>query len=613
MAPETVVGVREWLLVLAVAAPWAMAALVALKVLSPRTRGTLALPMLPALAALLAVPVGTSASLPWLLLGSEWHMDAPGRPLFMTATAILALAAAQQAPASRAAQRTARYVVWWNVLAGSTLGVLVARDVPTFYAFFAGMTFSAWPLLHTTESSGPGNDALSAGDEHVATDTAAAQMEKSLPHLASRVYLTMAIAGEACMLAGLLWTSHMANSLMLYDLPPALATWWGGGWAGALLIAGFGVKSALVGLHVWMPLMYAAAPAPVAAALGGATINAGVLGMLLTLPLGRVVWPVHAGVLAVLALAGVFGAVGMAVTQRRSRAVLAYSSISQMGLITLLFAAALRETSTDLLLQAAIIAYAAHHALAKGALFLGVGARIEGALTDATGAPRRSWQRVLTVLLFVLPAAALAGAPFTSGAVAKAQLKAALTPWSSEWGWLPDALSLGAVGTTLILARFLVVEWRTPVVVEGRSQAAPIITWAVSVALVMVAALALPRLPYVASTEFAGLSYVMGQSWPVLVGAVVAAWWWRSRHDTREIPAGDILWLVAPLLRVIGRAVHRGAHALDTLVQYIVKGASPESAPHPAAATADERLRQFAPLAFALLMVGLLAVLARGV
>ena len=107
--------------------------------------------------------------------------------------------------------------------------------------------------------------------------------------------------------------------------------------------------------------------------------------------------------------AALFGVL-VGVFQEQAKTILAYSSISQMGLMTFCVGLGMAAPVLWPLCLSAILIYALHHALAKGALFLGLG------IAAASSNPiHRKW--VIAGLL--LPAAALAGLPFTSGAVAK--------------------------------------------------------------------------------------------------------------------------------------------------------------------------------------------------
>ena len=145
----------------------------------------------------------------------------------------------------------------------------------------------------------------------------------------------------------------------------------------ALLILGFGLKIGLVPLHVWMPLAYTAAPIPAAAVLSGAAVKAGVIGLIRFLPL-RAALPGWGEALAALGLFSAFYGVAVGITQHNPKTVLAYSSVSQMGLIAAVLGMGLAAGDKASALAAAF--YAAHHVLVKGALFLAVG------VVAATGA-----------------------------------------------------------------------------------------------------------------------------------------------------------------------------------------------------------------------------------
>jgi formate hydrogenlyase subunit 3/multisubunit Na+/H+ antiporter MnhD subunit len=93
----------------------------------------------------------------------------------------------------------------------------------------------------------------------------------------------------------------------------------------------------------------------------------------------------------------------------------------------------------------ALVLYAAHHALVKGALFLGLGLVERGGL--------RPW--LLAGLGFL--ALVMASAPLTSGALAKFVLKTSLP---AEAHILVLLLSVSALASTLLMARFLFLVWK---------------------------------------------------------------------------------------------------------------------------------------------------------
>ena len=74
-----------------------------------------------------------------------------------------------------------------------------------------------------------------------------------------------------------------------------------------------------------------------------------------------------------LGVAAAFYGVAVGLTQTNAKTVLAYSSISQMGLITVGVGLAFSSPGTPHAALTATLVYAMHHGFAKGALFLGVG------------------------------------------------------------------------------------------------------------------------------------------------------------------------------------------------------------------------------------------------
>ena len=194
---------------------------------------------------------------------------------------------------------------------------------------------------------------------------------------AERIVLVLMPAGVgvAIAIAVLLWRSGKPLVYGLGGLPPPLgmAALPGSPWrdaALALTIAGFGLKIALVPMHGWMPLAYTAAPIPAAAVLSGAAVKAGVIGLIRFLPFEAAL-PGWGDALVVFGFVSAFYGVAIGITQRNPKAVLAYSSISQMGVIAVVLGMGLSAADKGAALDAAF--YAAHHVLVKSALFLAIG------------------------------------------------------------------------------------------------------------------------------------------------------------------------------------------------------------------------------------------------
>ena len=179
--------------------------------------------------------------------------------------------------------------------------------------------------------------------------------------------------------------------------------------AAALVAVAALAKSAQVPLHFWLPRAMAA-PTPVSAYLhSAALVAAGVLLLGKLHPLlvrGDVLWLLT----AVGAASAVTGA-ALAFAARELKQLLAYSTISQYGYVTLLLGLGGPYGA----LGASLWVFA--HALAKSALFLAAGAVMEATggeqRLDRLGALRRSMPVVAGAA--ALAAASLAGLPLTAG------------------------------------------------------------------------------------------------------------------------------------------------------------------------------------------------------
>jgi formate hydrogenlyase subunit 3/multisubunit Na+/H+ antiporter MnhD subunit len=211
----------------------------------------------------------------------------------------------------------------------------------------------------------------------------------------------------------------------------------------ALLGLAFAIKAGLIGVHIWLPLAHPAAPVAASAVLSGTMIKAALIGWFRFLPLGEAALPEFGSLLLVIgALTALFSA-GVGLVQCEPKAVLAYSSIGKMGIMSAAIGLVAIEPSLAAATLPALALYAAHHGLTKGALFLGVGV-VKGI--------RTRW----TLTLLVIPALALAGAPFTSGAAAKELLKSTFDATSGGWtGLMLWLLLASTIVATLLMFRFL--------------------------------------------------------------------------------------------------------------------------------------------------------------
>lgn len=507
---------------------------------------------LPALALGLLAPLGSTTELPWLLLGSDFGVDSIGR-IFLLLTAILWLLAGVFAASYLGrSEAPVRFFGYHLVCYAGNLGVVLSHDIASFYLAFIVMTLAAFGLI-----------------VHEGT--------KAARH-AGLVYLVLAMIGEGLMLLGFIYAARSVSGLQL----PALGNGDIGPLASAVLVVGFGVKAGLPLVHMWLPLAHPEAPTPASAVLSGAMIKAGLLGWLRFLPLGESALPVLGSALVVAGLFAAYFAAVWGVMQIKPKAVLAYSSVSQMGFMTVPLGAALLLPQLWPQAAIAVALFAFHHAMSKGALFLGAG------MAARSESSRSGWRsNPLLVTGLLVAAAALVGLPFTSGAIAKGLLKEAVHPLAEQGSWLAAVsplLTLATAGTALLMLRFVAVALR-PQHSSGESEGgagherrgvAPgmWLAWLLSLVAVVAATLTLAAtigLPLHGVSDLSPAT-AWELAWPFLLA--LAIFFTVLRRRVPSLPAGDIL---IPLERLTFRllawlndaaaAVQRSLAALHDIVQ----------------------------------------------
>jgi multicomponent Na+:H+ antiporter subunit D len=199
----------------------------------------------------------------------------------------------------------------------------------------------------------------------------------------------------------------------------------------ALLLSGALVKAAAVPFHFWTADAEAVAPTPVCVLLSGAMVAMGVYGV------ARWWWVVFDGVVdaavmrhALLAVGAVTAVVGgvMCVAQRHIKRLLAYSTVSHVG-VFLLGVGLLDEKGL-----AAAALYVVGHACVKGALFMGTGVLLNRFETvDEHALFGRGGRLPLTTTVFLVGALGLAGLPPLGAWVGKAAVDHAGLEAGAGW------------------------------------------------------------------------------------------------------------------------------------------------------------------------------------
>ena len=272
----------------------------------------------------------------------------------------------------------------------------------------------------------------------------------------ARMALTVTGTGGLCLLAGMLLLGHIVGS---YDLDTVLAA---GDLVRAhplyltvlvLVLLGALTKSAQFPFHFWLPHAMAA-PTPVSAYLHSATmVKAGVFLMARMLPvLGGTepwFWLVGGAGVCTLLLGGY-----VAMFQDDLKGLLAYSTISHLGLITLLLG-----LNSPLAAVAAVF-HIMNHATFKASLFMAAGIiDHESGTRDIRRLSGLFRMMPITATLAMVASAAMAGVPLLNGFLSKEMFFAETVYISAnravEYG-LPIAATLAGIFSVAYSLRFTV-------------------------------------------------------------------------------------------------------------------------------------------------------------
>lgn len=249
-------------------------------------------------------------------------------------------------------------------------------------------------------------------------------------------YLLFALLGSMLYILGveLLYAAHQTMDLLQLrqSLQPGLSVWL----AAALMTAGLLVKTAIFPLHFWLPPAHGSAPAPVSAALSALVVKAGFyllarlwLDLFGPLP-GAGVVPALLGALG--ALAVLWGGV-QALRQARLKAMIAYSTVAQLGYLMIALPLAVAGGSAGGAMHAAVL-LAASHAAAKASMFMCAGSLLAAYGHDRIDAMAGFGSRLpITASAFALAALSLVGLPPTGGFVGKFALVEAAVRAGAWW------------------------------------------------------------------------------------------------------------------------------------------------------------------------------------
>jgi multicomponent K+:H+ antiporter subunit A len=274
----------------------------------------------------------------------------------------------------------------------------------------------------------------------------------------ARMALTVTATGGLCLFVGVLLIGHIVGS---YELDAVLASgdmvrehkWY----LPVLILVALGAltKSAQFPFHFWLPHAMAA-PTPVSAYLHSATmVKAGIFLLMRLWPIlsGTEEWTwIIAGAGICTMLLGSF----MAIYKHDLKGLLAYSTISHLGLITVLLG-----IGSPLAMVAAIF-HTLNHATFKASLFMAVGIiDHESGTRDIRKLRGLIHMMPFTATLAIIASAAMAGVPLLNGFLSKEMFFSETLQWGSGYGMSIVAVIYGIFSVAYSL-RFIYVFFGKP-------------------------------------------------------------------------------------------------------------------------------------------------------
>ena len=211
--------------------------------------------------------------------------------------------------------------------------------------------------------------------------------EKESVRSAGWTYLVAAHLGALPLLALFITLGGAAGSLSFDGFLAAVQS--GGVSTGVIFVlalVGFGTKAGFIPLHVWLPEAHPAAPSHVSAVMSGVMIKTGIYGIMRVLTfLGPP--PAWWGV-TLICIGLVSGVAGVlfAIAQHDLKRLLAYSSVENIGIISLglglgLLGQSLGSPLLTVLGYSGALLHVLNHSMFKGLLFLGAGSVLHAAGT----------------------------------------------------------------------------------------------------------------------------------------------------------------------------------------------------------------------------------------
>lgn len=290
------------------------------------------------------------------------------------------------------------------------------------------------------------------------------QNEKQESRKAGWIYLVFMHLGAACLLVMFAILGKHAGSYD-FDVMKAAAGSFSGGVRTVIFILGmigFGMKAGFFPLFAWLPEAHPTAPSHVSAVMSGVMIKTAFWGLLLIAsflgtPAPWMGWALIAEGL----ITGIMG-IGFAAVQKNAKRLLAFSSVENVGIITIAAGIWFRGTSLgyvglQVLGFCAFLLHILNHALFKSLMFLGTGVIQMSAETldlDRMGGLLK--RLPVTGVALVAGAAAISGLPPFNGFISEYLLYFSVFSGGSEFSLTTVFQSVAILGGLSVIGALAV-------------------------------------------------------------------------------------------------------------------------------------------------------------